>query len=203
MSRAEIFKIAAIFLLAGLLFFFRLGDRPLRNPDEGRYAELSREMLQSGDWVKPTLFGLGYLRKPPLFYWLVAASFKGFGVNEWSARAVPAWFGMAGVALVYFFTRRFLGSKSALWASLILASNIAFVQIGRYLVIDAVFSFFLTGSLFLFYAALRSRRRSTLFFLFYVFLGLAFLAKGLAAVVIAAFSISAYLLWTRHAGEWE
>ena len=59
---------AAVFCLAGFLLMFRLGERSLRNPDEGRYAEISREVLQSGDWVKPTLYGVGYLRKPVLFY---------------------------------------------------------------------------------------------------------------------------------------
>src|SRR4051812_775787 len=90
----------AFFLVLGLavfLLFFRLGDRPLRNPDEGRYAHIAAAMTETGDWTVPKLFGIDYLRKPPLFYWLVAASFKAFGRGEWQARAVPALFGLGSV----------------------------------------------------------------------------------------------------------
>ena len=198
-EKPEALALAAIALLAALLFFFRLGDRPFRNPDEGRYADVAREMAQSGDWVKPTVFGLGYLRKPPLFYWLTAGSFKLFGESEAAARAVPAFFGWLGVLAVYFFGRRFWDATAARTAALLLATNVWYVQVGRYLVIDAVFSFFLTASLFLFYAALRSPARKAVWScLFCLFLGLAFLAKGPAAPAIAGLSVLVYLFWTRR-----
>ena len=63
-------KSTALFLivlgLSSFLFFFRLGDRPLRNPDEGRYAEIAKEMVERGDWVEPRLYGVDYLKKPVL-----------------------------------------------------------------------------------------------------------------------------------------
>ena len=95
--------LGAVFLLAVFLFFFRLGDRPFRNPDEGRYADIAQEMVAGRDWIKPTVFGIAYLRKPPLFYWLVAGSFKVFGQSEWAARAVPALFGVLSVLIVFLF----------------------------------------------------------------------------------------------------
>ena len=62
----------------------------LFEPDEGRYAEIPREMLARGDWVVPYLEGEPYLDKPPLLYWLVIGSYRLFGVHDWSARLVPA-----------------------------------------------------------------------------------------------------------------
>ena len=120
----------AFFIVLGLsllLFFFRLGDRSFRNPDEGRYAEIAKEMVQSGNWVQPRLYGIDYLRKPILFYWLVAASFKVFGFSEWGARLVPALFGIFGVATTFFFTRRILDLKTAFYAAMILATNVLYL----------------------------------------------------------------------------
>ena len=179
------------------LFFFRLGDRSFRNPDEGRYAEIAREMVISNHWVEPKLYGIDYLSKPPLFYWLLAASFRIFGFNEWAARAVPATFGFLGVLMTYFFTRRYFGKQAAIFAGLILATNFWYVQVSRYLVIDAVFSFFLTACLFSFYAFLRDDRREFLF-LFYIFSALAFLCKGIAGVALPGVVVVAYFLILRR-----
>ena len=62
----------------------------LFEPDEGRYAQIPREMLEAGDWIVPTLQGQPYLDKPPLFYWLVMLAYSAFGYHEWTARLVPA-----------------------------------------------------------------------------------------------------------------
>src|SRR3989338_11071356 len=86
-----------LFLFSAILFFFKLGDRSFRNPDEGRYAEIARGMVVSGNWVEPKIYGVDYLKKPALFYWLTAVFFKIFGFNEWAGRSVPALFGLAGV----------------------------------------------------------------------------------------------------------
>ncbi|MBI3252842.1 MAG: glycosyltransferase family 39 protein [Candidatus Omnitrophica bacterium] len=188
-----------VLLAAAFLFYFRLGDRALRNPDEGRYAEIAREMVLSGDAVTPRLYGVGYLRKPVFFYWLLALSFKLFGFHEWNARMVPATFGIFGVLAAYFFSRKIFGPKEALLAALILATNVWYVSVGRYLLIDMVFSFFVTAALCLFYLATEARDRQTVFyFLFYVCVGLAFLSKGLAGATLPAISILVYLAATRQ-----
>src|SRR5476649_2473634 len=77
---------AAVFTL---LWFALLAGRPLYDPDEGRYAEISREILSGGDWLIPHLNGLVYLEKPPLQYWLSALSFSAFGPSEFVARLWP------------------------------------------------------------------------------------------------------------------
>ncbi len=188
---------AAVFCLAGFLLMFRLGERSLRNPDEGRYAEIAREVLQSGDWVKPTLYGVGYFRKPVLFYWLVAASFKTLGASEFSARLVPALFGLFGVVSAFFFCRRFFGRETAIFASAMLATNFWYLQIARYLVIDAVFSFFVVGALLCFYLSYSPGPANGRWFAASCFLlGLAFMTKGFLALVLVVAPVGLYLLMT-------
>src|SRR5438552_19011981 len=80
-----------------LLFAFHLGSLPLTDPDEGRYAEIAREMIEGGDWLVPHLFGMPYLEKPPLLYWLTSLSFETFGKNEFAARLAPTLAAVVGV----------------------------------------------------------------------------------------------------------
>src|SRR5215470_11782294 len=84
-------------LLLGIAWFATLGWRPLFEPDEGRYAEIPREMQVSGDWVTPRLNGFKYFEKPVLQYWATAVSFSLFGVHDWTARLWAALTGFAGV----------------------------------------------------------------------------------------------------------
>lgn len=187
-----------VLALASLLFFFRLGDRSFRNPDEGRYAEIAKEMVQSGNGVEPRLYGIDYLRKPILFYWLIAGSFKLFGFYEWAARLVPALFGILGVLATFFFTRQLFDLKTAFYSSLILATNVLYLEVGRYLLIDMVFSFFLVLSFYLFYLAVNQEKNKVRNYLFfYVSLALAFLAKGPAAGAMTVLVGFTYLVFTK------
>lgn len=190
---------AVVLGLSLFLFLFRLGDRPLRNPDEGRYAEIAKEMVQRHDWVEPRLYGVDYLKKPVLFYWLVAASFRLFGFTEWAARLVPALFGALSVAVTFLFARRLFDSRTAFWASGILVSNGWYLQTGRYLVIDMVFSFFAMAALYAFYLAVTgTAHRRLAWACFYICVALSFLAKGFIGFVVPFVAIGVYALWTRR-----
>src|SRR6266540_3484389 len=85
-TRNQLLALVAAFSFA---WFCNLGYRHLVKSDEGRYAEIPREMVASGDWLTPRLNGYKYLEKPPLQYWATAASFSLFGQNEWAARRWP------------------------------------------------------------------------------------------------------------------
>jgi 4-amino-4-deoxy-L-arabinose transferase-like glycosyltransferase len=140
-----------ILCLAGTLFFYRLGDRGLLDPEEGRYAEIPREMLERGDWVTPRLNFMRYLEKPPLLYWCVAATYKIFGVREWSARlwcALPA---LIGVLAVYVWGRRVISPRAGLFAALVLATSPEYFALARTLETDMLFSTGLTIALLLGY----------------------------------------------------
>src|SRR5205807_1461802 len=100
----------------------------LFEPDEGRYAEIPRELLARGEWVVPYLHGQPYLDKPPLLYWLVMGSYSLFGVHAWSARLVPALAVQACILLTYVLGRRSVGARAAFWGALALTLAPGFVS---------------------------------------------------------------------------
>ena len=79
-----------LLVLTLLTFFFLLGSRSLNEPDEGRYAVIAQEMLETGDWLVPHFWYVPHLDKPPLTYWSVALSLSVFGHNEWAVRLPSA-----------------------------------------------------------------------------------------------------------------
>ena len=92
------------------IWFFALSLRDLISTDEGRYADISMEMLQTGDWITPHLNGLLYFEKPPLQYWASAIGFELFGFNDFTARLWPGLTGLLTVIAVWFATKRLCGS---------------------------------------------------------------------------------------------
>jgi 4-amino-4-deoxy-L-arabinose transferase-like glycosyltransferase len=110
--------------IAALIFVWLAATawvRPLMLPDEGRYVGVAWEMLRSGDWLTPTLDGLPFFHKPPLFYWLTAGSLQLFGSHEWAARAAPLLGAWLGAMSLYLFSRRWSGARTArlmLWCLL-------------------------------------------------------------------------------------
>src|SRR5207302_2855021 len=117
-------------LVAACLLFSNLGY-PLVEPDEGRYAEIGRQMLRSGDWIVPTLNQEPYYDKPPLLYWLVAGSLHFFGVHTWSARLVPALSAFLTILATYFFGKQTVGTRAGFLAALALSLMAGFVECGR------------------------------------------------------------------------
>ena len=106
----------------GLLLFFRLGSYPLSNPDEGRNAEIPREMIVSGDWVTPRLNGVNYFEKPPLVYWASIVAQRTLGQNEWAVRSVPAFFALLGILITYCAARALYDRTTGLLSALVLGT---------------------------------------------------------------------------------
>ena len=90
-----------LFLAVAAFYLYGLGAAPLVGPDEPRYAQVAREMLARHDFVTPTLGGLPWFEKPPLLYWMMMASYRVFGVSEFSARLGPAICGLLTALFVY------------------------------------------------------------------------------------------------------
>jgi dolichol-phosphate mannosyltransferase len=149
--------LAVLALLAGALLFGNL-SYPLLEPDEGRYAEVVREMVSGGDWLVPRLNDAPFYDKPPLFYWLVAGSYRLFGVNEWAARAVPALAAWLTVLAVFGFGRRLAGTRPAFLAALVLTLTAGFVLCGRIVILDSLLTLFVTAALFAGHEAVRGGR---------------------------------------------
>ena len=167
-----------------VLFFYRLGAPGLMDPDEGRYAEIAREMLVLKDWLIPHLNLLPYLEKPPLVYWLTALGFKVFGYTEAAARLPSAVAALGGVFLAYGLGRAMWGPGPGVLGALVLASTAGYVALGRILTLDMTFALYLNLGIGLGYLAL-SRGQARLWLWAYLALALAVLTKGPVALVLA------------------
>ncbi|TWU59747.1 Undecaprenyl phosphate-alpha-4-amino-4-deoxy-L-arabinose arabinosyl transferase [Rubripirellula tenax] len=131
---------------------------PLIEPDETRYAQIAIEMIDSGDWVTPTLAGKPYLDKPPLMYWLTAASIGLLGPTEFSSRLPAVLSAMATVGLVFVLGRRIVGARAAWLGAMSLLLCGGFVIAGRFLILDSLLAFFVVLSLLAGYLAVREER---------------------------------------------
>ena len=100
-------------LLLAAAWFATMGWRPFLEPDEGRYAEIPREMSATGDWVTPRLNGVKYFEKPPLQYWATAALDTVFGPSEWSSRFWSCALAFLCIPLAYAFARHLHGTAAA------------------------------------------------------------------------------------------
>ncbi|HEV8198981.1 MAG TPA: glycosyltransferase family 39 protein [Candidatus Polarisedimenticolia bacterium] len=145
-------------LLCAPLFLVGLGSTGLADPDEGRNAEVGREMLTTGDYVTPHINGAVYLDKPPVFFWAVAGSLGLFGVNEAAARLPSALAAIAGVALTVWFARRHFGARVAACAAAILALSPLYVVFARLVIFDMLLLVWTTASTLLFYEAMEAQR---------------------------------------------
>jgi len=195
----KILPAVVICALAGALFFFRLGDRPLWSSDEGRYAEIPREMLESGDLITPHLNYVDYFEKPVLSYWLTAASFRVFGETEFAARFPVALLGLLTVLAAYLFGCAVFGRRAGFFGALVLIATAGFFLTSRYLVIDGPFTFFCALSLFLFFLGYE-RDRAPYFLASYACMGCAVLTKGLIGIILPGMIIGAFTLLTR---DWK
>jgi dolichol-phosphate mannosyltransferase len=185
-------------LVAGALLCCNL-SYPLLEPDEGRYAEIAREMLRSGDWIVPTLNRQPFYDKPPLFYWLVASSFRLLGTNEWAARLVPTLAGFWTVLATYVFGRRIVGLRSAFLAALALTLTVGFVQVARIAILDSLLTVFVTGALFTAYEAVRERRLRWVWWIASALCcALGVLTKGPIAFVLLAPPLVVYVWLNRY-----
>src|SRR4051812_42928730 len=176
-------------------------ERPLANPDEGRYSEISREMAQSGDWVTPRLNGIKYFEKPPLQYWASAISFRLFGENEYSARLYIVLAGFATVALVGLLGARLWNVDMALAATIALMCSPYFMALGGIVTLDMGLTLWTTATLFAFLAAehVRERPAAQLRWMLaaWAAMALAVLSKGLVGIVFAGAAIFLAILMRR------
>jgi 4-amino-4-deoxy-L-arabinose transferase-like glycosyltransferase len=193
-----------------ILWFAVLPTRPLFNTDEGRYAEIPREMLSGGDWVIPHLNGVAYIEKPPLQYWATALSLWVFGQDEFGARAYTAACALGTLAVVWLLALRLWGAAAAWRAAATLASLLLFVTMGQLLTLDMSLTFFMTLALAAFVLAQPSQpaepvpnssRRWML--AAWVATALGVLTKGLVAAAIPAAVLVLYSLYSRDFSPWR
>src|SRR5262249_48713815 len=175
----------------------RLAGFGLADPDEGRYAEIPREMLELGDWINPHLAYVDYFEKPPLLYWLVGLSFRAFGTSEWAARLVPACAGILGIVLTHALGVRLLGRRAAVLAAAILITSPLYFALSQVLVIDMVLTACMTASLLALHEVRVATDKRFWAIAAAVCTALGVLAKGPAALLIPGVTALAFQLCRR------
>jgi 4-amino-4-deoxy-L-arabinose transferase-like glycosyltransferase len=178
--------VAGLLLLCFLLYFWELGQIPFYNYEESKEALIVWEMMNDGGWILPLRNGLEIPLKPPLFHWCGALIALLSGkVNEFAVRSPSAFFSTASVFMVFFFGQRFWNWRVGLLASLVLATSPEWVRWATYARSDMALVFFLTAASLTFFRVWEERatRRRSLY-AFYLFIGLATLAKGPLGIVL-------------------
>ncbi len=182
---------AQVVLLLGLcviVYFVNLGQWDLWNPDEPRYAEVSREMVNRGDWILMHRNGNLYTDKPPLFFWAIGlSSIFWREVTPFSARFPSALFGTLTVLLTFFIGKRLYSSRTGFLSGLVLATSVQFAYLSTRGNMDTTLTFFTTASILCFLRWYQRRQegegfpermQGLSFYGYYIGMGLATLAKG-------------------------
>ncbi|HUY18193.1 MAG TPA: phospholipid carrier-dependent glycosyltransferase [Candidatus Binataceae bacterium] len=199
-------RIALCAIIAALLYLPGLGTPALLEPDEGRYAEIAREMVVSGDYLTPRDDWVRYFEKPPLVYWANAASIRIFGPNEFAVRLPTALCSVGEVAVTEVIGETMFGAAAGMLGAMALALSPLFFGFARFATLDPALAFFFTAALGAFYLAietpdLRARRSRTLLILASIMLALGTLTKGPVAIVLGGAIGLAFMLIQRRTRE--
>jgi 4-amino-4-deoxy-L-arabinose transferase-like glycosyltransferase len=189
-------------------YFSHLGAIGFVGPDEPRYAWIARDMTESGDWVTPRLYGKPWFEKPPLLYWGAALCFKWFGVSETSARLPSAISALLATLALAWLARRWHGAETARWLLLLLPTTVGMIGFSHAAATDMPFSAMLTIAMVCAAVVLGLTRDENTpillrtpwlaLFLFGLFLGLAVLAKGPAAIILCGGAVFFWVLFTKR-----
>jgi 4-amino-4-deoxy-L-arabinose transferase-like glycosyltransferase len=183
------------------------GARTLVPTDEGRYAEIAREMAASGDFITPRLNSIKYFEKPPLQYWMNALTFKAFGLGEWQARLWTGLCGLLGIGLVVHAGRRVFGEQVGLTAGAVLASSFLWAAMGHVNSLDmglaAMMTVALCGLLLSQRHDATAREQRNGMLLCWVGMALSVLSKGLIGVVLPGAVLVLYTFASRDWAIWK
>jgi len=190
-----------------VLWLATIQIRPMLDPDEGRYAEIPREMLTSGNWVTPRLDGLKYFEKPALQYWATAALYSVVGVSNWSSRLWTVGLGFACLPLIYAWLARLYDRRAGLAAVAILAMSPYFGVIGHLNLLDASFTFWMCATVLAFALAQSAPERSATernwMLACWAAAALAVLSKGIVVFVLAGGTLLGYSIMERDLKPWR
>lgn len=184
-----------LLVAAAFLFFTGLGRATLFDQDEAKYTQVAREIWQTGDPITLYVNGTPWFVHPPLYIWLVAATGRLFGFNEFTARVWSAVFGLVGIYAVYLLGRRLFTPRAALLAAAVLPSMFQFFAQSRLAVFDGALVAFMLLALYSFLEA-RGGRGAHAYYAA-VWAGLGTLTKGPIALLLPALVGAAFLLLGR------
>ena len=200
-SSKEYLQLGAFTLFCFLAFTYNLNEIPPYHADENFYVTSTRNMINSGDYITPVYNDKNRFAKPILFYWMVAASYKIFGVNLFSARLVSSFFASLCIPIVYLIARRLFDSKIAIISALLLPGCYLHFQIARWATTDMTLNFFILSSFYFFTRGFQDKSNKNISYYFaYICMGIGFMIKGPIAIIIPVFVIGGFLITLRN---WE
>lgn len=189
-----------IFLIGFFFYIFFNHALPITDPVESNYALTAKEMVQTGDWLSPRIYGHFWFDKPVFFYWLTAIAFQFFGLSEWAARLAPAFFAAAGLVLMYWFAAKVTKPAVAILAVLIMGTSFEYIILAKLIITDMVFFLFNCTALCFFYLGyIRMNGTKRWYLIAYAGMALAVLTKGPAGVVLPGLIV---LLFTAVRRSW-
>ena len=188
-------------------WFLTLDARHLLPADEGRYAEIAREMLASGDWITIRYNGLKYFEKPPFQIWMTALAFKAFGVGEWQARLWVAISGAAGLLITAEAARRWFGPRVAVMTGLVLLALPAW-NLGSHfnsldMGVSGALGFVLAAVLIALHPSSSKSAQRRWMWAAWAAMGVAALTKGLIGIALPALVLIVYTLVARDFSIWR
>lgn len=186
-------RIFILILLAVLLFFVGNGSLEFTDPVEGNYAQTAKEMLNSGDYFSPRIYGNYWYDKPVFFYWELMAAFKIFGINEFAARFFPALMATFGVIATFLFARKLYDKKVGFIAAIILMTSLEYWYLAHAVITDMTLFVSVSLTLVFFYIGY-TENRSRYFYIAYVFSAVAVLTKGPIGLALPGLIILLFLL---------
>lgn len=190
-----------LMLFVALALFVNLGGLPLFDEDEGAYAEVTREMLATGNFITPHLEGKPFFHKPPMIYWTQAVCVRLLGLNEFALRLPSALASFFWALMLFFFVRRYVGRQTAWFSAFFLVTSIQTGLIAKAAIADALLNLFITLTMFAIYAHFKTGKRRYVLAAF-LGMGLGFMTKGPIAVAIPLVTSFIFYLLNRRSGLW-
>lgn len=188
--------ITILILIFAVIYLTPLAGHHLLEPDEGRYSEIPREMVESGNYITPMLNYVKYFEKPALLYWMNAVSFKALGQNAFAARFPCALTALAGIACTALFSAYLFGRRVGAISAVIIGTSLLYYAIGTINITDMPLSFFITLALASFYVA-HTKGDKRWYLLSYAAMAFGTLTKGLAGFILPGAVVFWYAVCTR------
>lgn len=205
--RIPTWALCCLFILFCLVWFTMLGARTLVPSDEGRYAEIAREMAITGDVITPRLNGIKYFGKPPLQAWMNALTFRVFGLGEWQARLWTGLCGMLGILMVFLAGRRVYNAQTGFTAALVLGSSFFWAGAAHVNSYDIGVSAMMAVALCALLIAQRveaaPRARRNWMLVCWAGMALAVMSKGLVGIVLPGAVLGLYSVVARDWRIWQ
>ena len=186
-KHGDLFTFLGLLIVCYFIFFFNIGNYALMDVDETRYVSMARDMFHCKDFLTLYLNGEFFFEKPPLYFWGECLSFAIFGkVTEFTARFPVALYGTLSTLLLYFSGKKVVSRRYGVISAIILATNLEFVMIAKFAILDIVVTTCVGFSIMFGFLTqfVQDKNKKYFWWLFYIFSGLAVMAKGIPGFIV-------------------